>query len=113
MPFTASSPIDPPGNRSGFTTKLSEVIAMSVPSIVTVPASPSASSAGLANAGSSSPSMSDAVALPPAPCAVVMRSSRNLCRFARAVSMIPRIFASRSLTGVGAHTTSRSRAKRP
>ena len=42
--------------------------------------------------------MSAAVALPPAPWAVVMRSSRNLWRFARAVSMIPRIFSSRAAT---------------
>ena len=34
VPFTASSPIDPPGKRSGFTTKLSVVIAMRVPLIV-------------------------------------------------------------------------------
>ena len=57
--------------------------------------------------------MSAAVALPPAPWAIVMRSSRNLCRFARAVSMIPRIFVLALGDRVGAHTTSRSRAKRP
>ena len=93
VPFTASSPIEPPGNRSGFTTKLSVVSARPVPSIVTTPASPSASSAGERSAGTSMPSMSAAVALPPAPCAIVMRSSRNFGRLERAVSMIPRTFA--------------------
>jgi hypothetical protein len=80
------------------TTKLSVVMATSVPSTSTVPASASASSASLAKAGRRRPSMSAAVALPPAPWAVVMRSSRNLWRLARAVSMIPRILASRSET---------------
>ncbi len=111
MPLTASSPIEPPGKRIGLTTKLSVVKASWAPPAATAPASASASSDGLAKAGTSTPSISAAVALPPAPCAIVMRASRNFGRFARAVSMIPRI---RSTTGRrGTHTTSRSRAKRP
>ena len=44
------------------------------------------------------------MALPPAPWAIVICSSRNFARLPRAVSMIPRIFCSRSETtaGVGA-----------
>ncbi len=42
--------------------------------------------------------MSDAVALPPAPWAIVIRSSRNFGRLARAVSMIPRMRSSRAPT---------------
>jgi hypothetical protein len=38
------------------------------------------------------------VALPPAPCAMLTRSSRNFGRLPRAVSMIPRIRSSRSDT---------------
>ena len=37
----------------------------------------------------------------PAPCAIVMRSSRNFGRLARAVSMIPRMRVSRSVAGAG------------
>ena len=56
------------------------------------------------------------VALPPAPWAIVTRSSRNFARLPRAVSMIPRIRSSRcdrAASWATAHTTSRSRAKRP
>ena len=118
MPLTASSPIEPPGKRMGLTTKLSVVIASCVASTSTAPASASSSSASEPKAGTSTPSMSDAVALPPAPCAIVMRSSRNFGRLARAVSMMPRIrVCSRSVElGRAAdvtYTTSRSRAKRP
>ncbi len=104
VPLTASSPIEPPGNRSGRTTNVSVVSARS-PS--TAPASVSSS---IPNAGASRPSISDCVALPPAPCAIVIRSSRKRPRLERAVSMIPRI---RSLALGDRHTTSRSRAKRP
>ena len=89
VPLTASSPIEPPGKRSGLTTKLSLVIAM----FSTTPAS---ASSAIPNAGASSPSMSVCVAFPPAPCARVMRSSRNRGRLARAVSMIPSTRCSRS-----------------
>ena len=77
VPLTASSPIVPPGKLIGLTTKESVVIAMLPPSTETVPASASASSVGLANAGTSRPSMRLAVALPPAPCAIVICVSRN------------------------------------
>ena len=106
VPFTASSPIEPPGNRIGLTTN--ESVVMTRPSS-TAPASASASDP---NAGANRPSIIDCVALPPAPCDIVTCSSRNLPCFARAVSMIPRIFVSRSETA-SRHTTSRSRAKRP
>ena len=62
--FTASSPIEPPGKRIGLTTKLSVAMRRSVPG--TSPASASSSSP---NAGASRPSISDWLALPPAPCA--------------------------------------------
>ena len=99
VPLTASSPIEPPGKRIGLTTKESVVMARSAPARETKPASPSASSSGEAKAGSSSPSTRPWVAFPPAPWAMVMRSSRNFARFARAVSMMPRIRRSRSETG--------------
>ena len=89
VPLTASSPIDPPGNRSGLTTKLSVVSATRAPSSAIVPASPRAASVrvpersdGAVNAGTSNPSMSVCVALPPAPWASVTCSSRNLGRLA-------------------------------
>ncbi len=84
---------------------------------MTAPASPSSASDSPPNAGTNSPSIRVWVALPPAPWAIVMRSSRNFARLPRAVSMIPRIL----LLAVGdaaarrghRYTTSRSRAKRP
>src|SRR4051794_18744313 len=88
VPFTASSPIEPPGNRSGLTTNESVVSAM--PSTTAASASSS-----IPKAGARSPSISVCVALPPAPWAIVMRSSLKRGRFARAVSMIPRIRSSR------------------
>ena len=92
MPLTASSPIEPPGKRIGLTTKLSVVIARS-------PATRAASpSSVMPKAGASRPSISVCVAFPPAPWAIVIRWSLKRGRFARAVSMMPRIFASRSET---------------
>src|SRR4051794_12382212 len=88
VPLTASSPMEPPGKRSGLTTNESVVSATS--SIIAASAS-----SVMPNAGASSPSISDPVALPPAPWAIVMRSSRNFARLPRAVSMIPRIRSSR------------------
>ena len=99
VPLTASSPIEPPGKRSGLTTKESVVNATSPPGSATAPASASASSAGEANAGTKSPSISACVAFPPAPWAIVICSSRNFARFARAVSMISSTRASRSEMG--------------
>ena len=118
VPLTARSPIEPPGKVIGLTTKESVVIASSTPSTSTAPASPIASSVCEPNAGTNRPSIMLWVALPPAPWAMLMRSSRNFPRLPRAVSMIPRMRASRSLTGVAVgcsatQTTSRSRAKRP
>src|SRR5215216_6317589 len=55
-------------------------------------------SSSMPKAGASSPSISVCVALPPAPCAIVMRASLKRDRFARAVSMIPRIRSSRDDT---------------
>ena len=77
MPLTASSPIVPPGNVIGLTTNESVVIATLPPSTATVPASAIASSVSLANDGTSRPSMRLCVALPPAPCAIVICVSRN------------------------------------
>src|SRR3954451_9270500 len=105
VPLTANSPIEPPGKRSGLTTNESVVSARS-------PTAAASSSASIPNAGASRPSISLPVALPPAPWAIVMRSSRNFARLPRAVSMIPRIRCSRSETEA-TYTTSRSRAKRP
>src|SRR4051794_18812160 len=107
VPLTASSPIDPPGKRIGRTTKLSVVIASPVPFTVTVPASPISSSAPVPSAGTSRPSISVCVALPPAPWAIVMRWSRNFARFARAVSMMPRMRCSRSETSGEERATTR------
>ena len=104
MPLTASSPIDPPGNRSGLTTKASVVMATS-PTYAE-------SCSSIPKAGCSSPSTRREVALPPAPWAMLIRSSRNFARLARAISMIPRTLASRSETE-DTYTTSRSLAKRP
>ena len=88
----------PPGKTIGLTTKLSVVIATWPPSTSTVPASAIASSVSLANAGTSRPSMRPCVALPPAPCAIVICVSRNFCFLARAVSMMLSTFCSRSET---------------
>ena len=100
VPFTASSPIEPPGKRSGLTTKLSVLIARPRPSMRTTPESPSSARAPSSEprAGSSRPSISVWVALPPAPWAIVTWSSLNRGRLPRAVSMILRTFSSRSDT---------------
>ena len=74
---------------------MSVVNASPSPSIVTAPASASWSSVSEAKAGASRPSISVWVALPPAPWAIVIRSSLNRGRFERAVSMISRIRSSR------------------
>ena len=116
VPLTARSPIEPPGKRSGVTTKLSVVIASSTPPTDSSAASPRAAGSGAPRAGTSIPSISVWLARPPAPWAMVMRGSRNLARLARAVSMRSRTTCSRSETAVRSampQTTSRSRAKRP
>ncbi len=98
MPLTASSPIEPPGKRIGLTTKLSVVIASPTSSTLTAPESPISAPVCEPKAGTSSPSISVWVALPPAPWAIVIFSSLKRAGLARAVSMIPRIFCSRSET---------------
>ena len=116
MPLTASSPIEPPGKRIGLTTKLSVVNASRAPPASIVATSASASSAGEAKAGTSTPSISVCVALPPAPCAIVMWASRSFGRRARCFAIMSSTRCSRSLTLESRrhrHTTSRSRAKRP
>ena len=52
VPFTASSPMEPPGKLSGLTTKLSVVIATFVPSMSTCAASPSGPGAHAKKQGS-------------------------------------------------------------
>jgi len=97
VPLTARSPIDPPGKRMGFTTKLSVVSAISTPPTEIVPASASTRRALEAKAGTSSPSISVWVALPPAPWAIVMRASRKPRRLGRTVSMMSSTRCSRSV----------------
>jgi hypothetical protein len=59
--------IDPPGKRSGLTTKESVVIASRAPPTVTAPASASSGNATEPSAGPAAPSIIPCVALPPAP----------------------------------------------
>ena len=70
VPLTASSPIEPPGKRSGLTTKESVVI-------TTSPAAPASAMRRVASpkAGTNRPSISVCVALPPAPWAIVIAAS--------------------------------------
>ncbi len=87
VPLTARSPMSPPGKNSGETTNESVVIAIrSLPTATTAPSS-SGSSSGLRKASRKIASISVWVALPPAPCARVMRSSltRALRRLARSI----------------------------
>ena len=55
VPFTASSPIEPPGKRIGLTTKLSVVMASCAPSTSTAPASPIAAPVAEPKAGHEQP----------------------------------------------------------
>ena len=90
---------------------------------MTVPESPSSSREPVESAGTSSPSIRVCVALPPAPCAIVMRSSRNFAPLrARGLDDAEdpllaigddRRSASKLDVGDVTHTTSRSRANRP
>ncbi len=96
VPLTASSPIEPPGKRIGLTTKLSVVIAS--PSIT--PASPSSRSASPPKAGTKSPFTRVCVALPPAPCAIVIWVSRNRAGRERTRSISARASDSRVSLGV-------------
>ncbi len=79
VPLTASSPIDPPGKRSGRTTKLSVVTAMFWPLIDTRAASSSvrARASSPPSSGTMSPSTRRRLAVPPAPCAISIWASLN------------------------------------
>ena len=109
MPLTARSPIEPPGKRSGDTTNESVVIARSSP---TAPASAIAAPASEPKAGTNRPSISVWVALPPAPWAIVIAASLNFGRL-RADGLDDVEDLALALGDGVAHTTSRSRAKRP
>ena len=109
VPFTARSPIEPPGKRSGFTTNESVVNASAAPSI-------SSGRGVLAPSARRRPARTGPRSCSAWPCRrrrgpCRCARSRNLPRFARAVSMISRMRS--SLAAGHAHTTSRSRAKRP
>ena len=67
VPFTASSPMEPPGKVSGLTTKLSVVMAMRVPLKSRWAASPNGSEEDAKRRGAKRPSTSRRLALPPAP----------------------------------------------
>ena len=77
VPFTASSPMDPPGKRSGLTTKLSVVMATRASPTVKCVASPSGSFDPPIRIGAINPSTSRRLALPPAPCAISICGSRK------------------------------------
>ena len=78
VPWTASSPTEPPGKRLGCTTNESVDIAIRSPlGNVSTALSPSDSSAGLRKASMNTASTNAADALPPAPCASVTWSSSN------------------------------------
>ncbi len=77
VPFTARSPIEPPGNWIGLTTKLSVVIAMGAPLICTWAESESDCGTAPASSGTNKPSTSLRLALPPAPCAISICLSRK------------------------------------
>src|SRR5262245_45790792 len=81
VPFTASSPIDPPANLSGLTTKLSVVIARHSPPSDTLAASPSSTPVVPdMSAGTINPSTRRRLALPPAPCAMSICASAKTVR---------------------------------
>ena len=87
VPFTARSPMSPPGKNSGETTNESVVNARRAPFTAKTRRSSSGSSSGLRKASRNSASISVWVAFPPAPCASVIRSSliRGLRRRARSM----------------------------
>ena len=102
--------MEPPGNRIGVTTKASVVRASRWVPIVSSPASESCSRAGLASSGTMRPSTSALLALPPAPCAIVMRSSRKRCGRRRISSMRSATRSSESWVTGESRSTSRPRA---
>jgi hypothetical protein len=58
VPFTARSPIEPPGKRRGLTTNESVVIARDEPFTATTPASPMSAPVSDSKLGTSRPSIS-------------------------------------------------------
>ena len=72
VPFTASSPIDPPGKNNGCTTKESVLMASLPPARSSTAASPRFSSAGLRKAGRNRCSTSSLPSLPPPPWPITM-----------------------------------------
>src|SRR5262249_24704126 len=91
VPLTARSPIEPPGKRSGRTTKLSVVIArIALPTVSRAASSRRASLARSIPAGTMSRSTSRLLALPPAPCAMSMCASANDTRGTAMVLMSDR-----------------------
>src|SRR5689334_7875005 len=89
VPFTASSPIDPPGKRSGCTTNASVVRASLVAPSWQTAASPSDSSSGPAKSGASRPSTRRRLARPPAPCAMSIWASRKRMACSSVISDLP------------------------
>jgi len=67
VPFTARSPIEPPGKNIGFTTKESVENAKRTPATDTMAESPIPASAAVPNAGRNRCSMSSADIAPPPP----------------------------------------------
>ncbi len=107
MPFTASSPIEPPGKRIGLTTKLSVVSA----SPSTTPASPSSCQRLAAEGGQEEPGderLRRLAARTVRHRDPVVPEARRLR--AHALDQSQRLVLTRADV---AHTTSRSRAKRP
>ena len=72
VPFTASSPIDPPGKNSGCTTNESVLIASRPAGKSSTAASPRFSSARFLNAGRNKCSTSSLPSFPPPPCPITM-----------------------------------------
>jgi len=70
VPLTASSPIEPPGKRSGRTTKPSAVVAIFTLPSGNVAASVNACKIGFEKYGAIRPSTRRRDAVPPAPCAI-------------------------------------------
>ena len=80
VPLTASSPMSPPGKKSGLTTKESVLIARRAPSrprTVSCAWSPSSSSTGLERTSAKSARTRVWLALPPAPWLMVIAVSRS------------------------------------
>ena len=96
VPLTASSPIDPPGNLSGLTTKLSVVIAIEPPSRLRCAASPRGPIEFGDRSGAKRPSTSLRLALPPAPCAISICGSRKRTTGRTAATRFPQPLRSRS-----------------